>query len=196
MPPTDAAADSGAVTAALLAWRRGDAASADRLLDLVYPELHRIAEREMRRERGGHTLQPTAVVHEVFLKLVDQTRVEWQNRAHFLGVAARAMRRLLVDHARGRNRDKRGGGATRVELDAAAAAGRLSTPPPSVDLLALDQAIDRLAALDSVQARLVELRFFGGLSIEEAAEVLAISTATAGRDFRSARAFLVRELGA
>lgn len=189
-------ADSGAVTAALLSWRRGDRASGDRLLELVYPELHRIAEREMRRERAGHTLQSTAVVHEAYLKLVDQTRVEWKNRAHFLGVAARAMRRLLVDHARGRSRQKRGGDATRLELDLAAAGERgRSTPPPSFDVLALDQALERLAALDRVQAELVELRFFGGLSIEEAAEALGVSTATAGRDFRSAKAFLARELG-
>jgi RNA polymerase sigma factor (TIGR02999 family) len=196
MPTPDPPADSGAVTAALLAWRRGDPASGDRLLELVYPELHRIAEREMRREREGHTLQPTAVVHEAYLKLVDQKRVEWRNRAHFLGVAARAMRRLLVDHARGRSRDKRGGDARRLDLESAADDTGLSTPPPSVDILALDQALDRLAALDPGQAELVELRFFGGLTIEEAAEALGISTATVGRDFRSARAFLARELGA
>ena len=196
MPTPDPPADSGTVTAALLAWRRGDPASGDRLLELVYPELHRIAEREMRREREGHTLQPTAVVHEAYLKLVDQKRVEWRNRAHFLGVAARAMRRLLVDHARGRSRDKRGGDARRLDLEAAADDTGLSTPPPSVDILALDQALDRLAALDPGQAELVELRFFGGLTIEEAAEALGISTATVGRDFRSARAFLARELGA
>jgi RNA polymerase sigma factor (TIGR02999 family) len=196
MPTPDPPADSGTVTAALLAWRRGDPASGDRLLELVYPELHRIAEREMRREREGHTLQPTAVVHEAYLKLVDQKRVEWRNRAHFLGVAARAMRRLLVDHARGRSRDKRGGDARRLDLEAAADDTGLSTPPPSVDILALDQALNRLAALDPSQAELVELRFFGGLTIEEAAEALGISTATVGRDFRSARAFLARELGA
>ena len=184
-----------AITAALVAWGRGDAGSGDRLLELVYPELHRIAEREMRRERGNHTLQPTAVVHEAYLKLVDQTRVEWKSRAHFLGVAAQAMRRLLVDHARGRKRDKRGGGATHVELGAAGEPA-LATPPPSVDILALDQALERLEALDAAQAKLVELRYFGGLSIEEAAGLLGISTATAGRDFRSARAFLARELGA
>lgn len=190
--------DSGPspVTEALVAWGRGDSGAADRLLELVYPELHRIAERQMRRERGGHTLQPTALVHEAYLKLVDQSRVDWRNRAHFLGVAAQAMRRLLVDHARGRDRDKRGGGATMVELDSAAGEAGLAAPGRSVDLLALDQALERLAALDAAQARLVELRFFGGLSIEEAAHALGISTATAGRDFRSARAFLARELGA
>jgi len=196
MPAPEVPAESGAVTAALLAWRRGDTASGNRLLELVYPELHRIAERAMRRESSGHTLQPTAVVHEAYLKLVDQTRVEWRNRAHFLGVAAQAMRRLLVDHARGRLRDKRGGAGTRVEMDSAAEDAGLSTPPPSVDILALDQALERLAALDRDQAQLVELRYFGGLTVEETAEALGISTATVGRDFRSARAFLARELGA
>jgi RNA polymerase sigma factor (TIGR02999 family) len=150
----------------------------------------------MRRERAGHTLQPTALVHEAYLKLVDQNRVDWRNRAHFLGVAAQAMRRLLVDHARARARDKRGSGATLVEIESAAGAPGLAVAARSVDLLALDQALDRLAALDPAQARLVEMRFFGGLSVEEAAEALGISTATAGRDFRSARAFLARELGA
>lgn len=188
--------ERSAITGALVAWGRGEAGAADRLLELVYPELHKIAEREMRRESPGHTLQPTAVVHEVYLKLVDQSRVDWKNRAHFLGVAARAMRRLLVDHARSRLRAKRGGGATLVEIDSAVAERGLAVQARSVDLLALDQALDRLAALDATQARLVELRFFGGLSVEETAEALGISTATAGRDFRSARAFLARELGA
>jgi len=195
MPTGDQAPARSAVTGALVAWGRGEAGAADRLLELVYPELHRIAEREMRRERVGHTLQPTAVVNEAYLKLVDQSRVDWKSRAHFLGVAAQAMRRLLVDHARGRLRDKRGGGATLVEIDSAAAAPGLAVPARSVDLLALDQALERLADLDAAQARLVELRFFGGLSVEETAEALGISTATAGRDFRSARAFLARELG-
>lgn len=185
-----------AVTAALAAWGRGEPGAADRLLELVYPELHRIAARQMRREREGHTLQPTAVVHEAYLKLVDQSRVDWRNRAHFLGVAAQAMRRLLVDHARGRARDKRGGGATLVEIESAAGEAGLAVAARSLDVLALDQALERLAVLDPAQARLVELRFFGGLSVEEAAEALGISTATAGRDFRSARAFLASELGA
>ena len=188
--------ERNAVTAALVAWKDGAAGAADRLLELIYPELHRIAERQMRRERAGHTLQPTALVHEAYLKLVDQSHVDWRNRAHFLGVAAQAMRRLLVDHARGRDRDKRGGGATLLELDSAAGEAGLAVAGRSVDLLALDQALERLAVLDPAQARLVELRFFGGLSVEEAAEALGVSTATAGRDFRSARAFLARELGA
>ncbi|MBZ0090440.1 MAG: RNA polymerase subunit sigma-70, partial [Thermoanaerobaculia bacterium] len=112
MEPGRGGSEPSAVTAALVAWGRGDDGAADRLLELVYPELHRMAERQMRREREGHTLQPTALVHEAYLKLVDQSHVDWRNRAHFLGVAAQAMRRLLVDHARGRSRDKRGGGAT------------------------------------------------------------------------------------
>ena len=186
----------GAVTAALVAWGRGETEAAGRLLELVYPELHRLAVRQMRREREGHTLQPTALVHEAYLKLVDQTRVDWRNRAQCLGVAAQAMRRLLVDHARGRARDKRGGGATLVEIESAAGEAGLAVAARSVDLLALDLALERLAVLDPLQARLVELRFFGGLSVEEAAEALGISTASAGRDFRSARAFLARELGA
>ena len=188
--------EQSAVTAALVAWGRGDSGAGDRLLELVYPELHRIAERQMRREREGHTLQPTALVHEAYLKLVDQSRVDWRNRAHYLGVAAQAMRRLLVDHARGRARDKRGGGATLVELDSVAGEAGLAVQTRRVDLLALDQALERLTTLEAAQARLVELRFFGGLSVEEAAETLGVSTATAGRDFRSARAFLARELGA
>lgn len=195
MGPGRGGSEPSAVTAALVAWGRGDAGAGDRLLDLVYPELHRIAERQMRRERPGHTLQPTAVVHEAYLKLVDQSRVDWRNRAHFLGVAAQAMRRLLVDHARGRARDKRGGGATLVEIDSAAGEAAAAVPARSVDLLAFDQALERLAALDATQAKLVELRFFGGLTVDEAAEALAISTATAGREFRSARAFLALELG-
>lgn len=188
--------EQSAVTAALVAWGRGESGAADRLLELVYPELHRIAARQMRRERGGHTLQPTALVHEAYLKLVDQTRVDWRNRAHFLGVASQAMRRLLVDHARGRARDKRGGGATLVEVESLEAENASAAQPRGIDLLALDQALERLAALDAGQARLVELRFFGGLTIEEAARALGTSTASAGRDFRSARAFLARELDA
>ena len=195
MGPGRGGSEPSEVTAALVAWGQGEAGAANRLLELVYPELHRIAVRQMRRERGGHTLQPTALVNEAYLKLVDQSRVDWRNRAHFLGVAAQAMRRLLVDHARGRARDKRGGGATLVEIDSAAGEAAAAVPARSVDLLALDQALERLAALDATQAKLVELRFFGGLSVDEAAEALAISTATAGRDFRSARAFLARELG-
>jgi RNA polymerase sigma factor (TIGR02999 family) len=194
MTERDGEPERSAITRALLAWGEGEPGAADRLLELVYPELHRIAAREMRRERRGHTLQPTAVVHEAFLRLVDHAQVGWRDRAHFLGVAARVMRRLLVDHARARDRVKRGGGGTRVELEAAGE--RAAVTPRAVDLIALDEALERLARLDAGQARLVELRYFGGLSIEEAAAALGVSTATVGRDSRSARAFLARELGA
>jgi RNA polymerase sigma factor (TIGR02999 family) len=144
----------------------------------------------MRRERGAHTLQPTAVVHEAYLRLNDHDRIDWQGRSHFFGVAARAMRHLLVDHARRRESLKRGGGATRVELaDEAAAAG-----PRAVDVLDLDRALARLEAADARQARVVELRFFGGLSVEETADAMAMSPVWVKRTFRSARAFLAREL--
>jgi RNA polymerase sigma factor (TIGR02999 family) len=180
----------GAITALLLDWSHGDPEALEKLVPLVYAELRHLAERSLRRERAAHTLQPTAVVHEAFLKLVDQQRVEWKSRAHFFAIAAQAMRRLLVDHARARNAEKRGGFATRVALEDAVAA----TPPVDVDLLALDEALDRLGALDAGQARVVELRFFGGLTIEETAEVVGSSPATVKRDWQSARAWLFREL--
>jgi RNA polymerase sigma factor (TIGR02999 family) len=180
----------GEVTAALASWREGDPEAAQRLFALVYPELHRLAEGAMRRERGAHTLQPTAVVHEAYLRMNDHDRIDWQDRSHFFGVAARAMRHLLVDHARRRESLKRGGGATRVELaEGAAAAG-----PRAVDVLDLDRALARLEAADARQARVVELRFFGGLSVEETADAMAMSPVWVKRTFRSARAFLAREL--
>jgi len=180
----------GAITALLLDWSHGDAEALEKLVPLVYGELKRLAERSLRRERSGHTLQPTAVVHEAFLKLVDQQRVEWKSRAHFFAIASQAMRRLLVDHARARRAEKRGGYATRVVLDEATRA----TPPVDLDLLALDDALDRLSSLDAGQARVVELRFFGGLTVEETAEVVGASAATVKRDWRSAKAWLFREL--
>lgn len=185
----------GAVTEALQGWSAGDPRAGEQLLALVYPELRKIAEREMRREREGHTWQPTALVHEAYLKLVDQSRVTWRNRAHFLGVAAQAMRRLLVDHARGRLRQKREGEVIRLTLDPNELAAEGTSCLDFVEILALDQALERLANLDPQQARLVELRCFAGLSLEEAAEALGVSTATVGRSFRSARAFLAREMG-
>ncbi len=162
----------------------------DELLPLIEHELRRRAAGYMRRERQNHTLQPTALVNEAFLKLVDQRNVRWQNRAHFFAVASQAMRRILVDHARTRHRAKRGGSAPPVTLDEAmiAAEGR------SIDLLALDQALERLAALDPRQARIVELRFFGGQSVEETAEILSISPATIKREWSMARAWLHAEL--
>jgi len=188
----DAAAPHGEVTRLLIAWNEGDPKAVERLMPLVYAELRQIAERQFRRERVGHTLQPTAVVHEAYFKLVDQTRVTWKNRGHFFAIAAQAMRRILIDHARAREADKRGGGETQVTLDVG-----IASPEPAgdFDLLALDEALVRLKALDDVQARIVELRFFGGLSIEQTAEAMEISASSVKRDFRSARAWLFRELG-
>ncbi len=181
----------GEVTGLLLAWNGGDRGAVERLMPLVYSELREIAERQFRRERKGHTLQPTAVVHEAYFRLVDQTRVTWKNRSHFLAIASQAMRRILIDHARGRDAEKRGGHAERVTLDLEVASPE---PGPEVDILALDQALERLKELDGAQAQIVELRFFGGLTIEETAEVMEVSPSSIKRDFRSARAWLYREL--
>jgi RNA polymerase sigma factor (TIGR02999 family) len=182
------------VTQLLVAWGAGDAAAGDRLVPAVYAELRRQAARAMRRESFENTLQTTALVHEAYLRLVDQRRVVWRSRAHFFGVAAQLMRRILVDHARGRHAAKRGGGLQQlalldadVAIPAAAEAG--------VEVIALHEALERLAALDPVQARLVELRYFGGLSIEETAEALDVSPATVKREWAIARAWLRRELG-
>jgi RNA polymerase sigma factor (TIGR02999 family) len=182
----------GEVTRLLLAWNQGDQSAIERLMPLVYDELRRLAERHFRRERVGHTLQPTAVVHEAYFRLVDQTRVTWKNRGHFFAVASQAMRRILVDYARARAADKRGGGEKRVTLASAEASPE---PADELDLLALDEALTRLKGLDGAQAQIVELRFFGGLSIEETAEALETSASSVKREFRSARAWLYRELG-
>jgi RNA polymerase sigma factor (TIGR02999 family) len=178
------------VTRLLRAWSDGEAAAGDALLDAVYGELRGMARGYLSRERSDHTLPPTALVHEAYLKLVEQQHVRWQNRAHFFAIAARVMRRILVDHARARASIKRGGGERVILVDDEA---RLE--PPRVDLLALDVALDRLAAIDSRQAQLVELRFFGGLTVDEAATVLSVATVTAKRDWAMARAWLYRELG-
>jgi RNA polymerase sigma factor (TIGR02999 family) len=162
----------------------------DELLPLIQAELRRQAARYLRRERPNHTLQPTALVNEAFLRLVQQRDVRWQNRAHFLGIAAQAMRRILVDHARTHGRTKRGGGATRVTLDEAVAAAK----ERSIDLIALDQALERLTREDPRQAKIVELRFFGGLSVEETAVVMDISPATVKRDWTMAKAWLYSQL--
>jgi RNA polymerase sigma factor (TIGR02999 family) len=183
-PPRD-------VTALLLAWRSGDAQAGEQLLPMVYEELHRQAARAMRREDEAHTLQPTALVHEAYLRLVDQRRVEWKNRAHFFGVAAQAMRRVLVDHARSRLAEKRGGALQRVTLGDA---GSEPNAHDGLEVLALHEALERLAALDPEQARLVELRYFGGLGIDETAEALGVSSATVKREWAVARAWLRREL--
>ena len=180
------------VTGLLLAWGRGDQSAADRLVPAVYDELRRQAERAMRREGSEHTLQATALVHESYLRLVDQRRVEWRNRAHFFAIAATVMRRILVDHARARLTAKRGGGVAPITLAGAEQGGPQETD--DVDLLALHEALERLAALDPDQARLVELRYFGGLTIEETAAALDVSPATVKREWALARAWLRREL--
>lgn len=174
----------------------GHSDAGERLLPLVYDELRQLARGYMSRERSDHTLQPTALVHEAYLRLVDQREVAWKNRAHFLAIAARAMRRVLLDHARSHKAEKRGGGRkeTFVEGALAGKTGEGSGGTGTLDILALDQALDRLAAFDPRGLRVVELRYFAGLDVEETAEVLGLSTATVKRDWRDARAWLRREL--
>ena len=179
------------VTGLLLDWSDGDSTALDRLMPFLIADLRRQAAAYMRRERRGHTLQPTALVNEVYLRLVDQKRTRWKDRAHFFAVAAQLMRRILVDHARGRGRRKRGGDAQRVSLDEARDVALVR----DVDVLALDQALDELARLDARQARVVELRFFGGLSLAEIAEVHGVHPITVSRDWRNARAWLLCHLG-
>jgi RNA polymerase sigma factor (TIGR02999 family) len=179
------------VTQLLDEWSRGDRRALDRLLPLVYAELRRIAPRRLRRERDGHTLQPTALVHEAYLRLVEQRSVDWRSRAHFYGVAAQMMRRVLVDHARRQAAKKRGDPGQRVPLDDIAE----TAAAPQIPVLALDDALSRLEQLDRGLARIVELRAFGGLTIDEAAHVLNVSPSTAKREWRTAKAWLARELG-
>jgi RNA polymerase sigma-70 factor, ECF subfamily len=181
---------SSNVTRMLQDWSAGDPSAADRLLPVVYGELRRLAAGCLRRERTGHTLQPTALVNEAWMKLAGQD-APWQNRAHFLGVAAGAMRRILVDHARRRHAQKRGGGDLRVTLTDGVAA---SASGGDVDLVLLDGALERLAALDARQARMVTMRFFAGLTVEETAEALGVSEKTVKRDWAAAKAWLRREL--
>jgi RNA polymerase sigma factor (TIGR02999 family) len=178
------------ITALLHAWADGDAGALQELLPLVYADLRQRAAAYMRRERQNHTLEPTALVHEAFLRLVDQRRAAWQNRGQFFGVASQMMRRILVDRARARRMAKRSGRWARVTLDE----GARAASPVTVDVLDLDAALTRLAAFDSRKCQLAELRFFGGLSLEESGEVLGISVATAERDWRAARAWLLKEL--
>jgi RNA polymerase sigma-70 factor (ECF subfamily) len=178
------------ITELLIDWNRGESDALDRLLPLVEAELRRIAGRHMRREGPGHTLQTTALVHEAYLKLVDQRRVRWQNRAHFFALAAQIMRRILLDHARARARAKRGGGAVHVDIAEAA----VVTPEKSEDLLALDEALERLSEFDPVKGRIVEMRHFGGLSVDEVAEVLSLAPVTVMRHWSLAKAWLKREL--
>lgn len=179
------------ITEILQDWSDGKREALNQLLPLVYAELHRQASRYLRRERKDHTLQSTALINEAYLKLIDQTRVQWRNRAHFFAIAAQAMRRILVDHARSRLRDKRGGAWEEVALDDAA---QLAGKGPTVDLLALDDALKRLAEMDEQKARIVELRYFSGLSVKETAAVLDVSTNTIERHWTMAKAWLLREL--
>jgi len=181
------------ITGLLLAWGKGDTTAGNRLLSAIYDELHRQAARAMRRENEGNTLQATALVHEAYIRLIDQRRVEWRNRAHFFGVAAQMMRRVLVDRARARLATKRGGDFQQVTLGDAEADDAENA---SLDVLALHEALERLATLDPDQARLVELRYFGGLNIDDTAEALGVSPATVKREWAVARAWLRRELGA
>ena len=178
------------VTELLLEWRRGDSNALDRLTPIVYGELRRIAHRYMQHEREGHTLQTTALVNEAYLRLVGQQRIEWQNRAHFFGVMAQVMRHVLIDHARGRSSAKREGLSRQVPLDESA----VMTEARAAELVALDEALDELAELDPRKSRVVELRYFGGLSLEETAHVLEVSVMTVRRDWRAAKAWLYKKV--
>ena len=179
------------MTALLQAWSAGDRTALDRLVPIVHAELRRLARRYMRQERAGHTLQTTALINEAYIRLVDAQGVNWQNRAHFFGISARVMRQVLVDFARRRGYQKRGGGEQRVPLDEAL----LVAETPDQDLVALDEALTALAAVDPRKSRAIELRFFGGVSIEEAALLLEVSPETVKRDCRLAKAWLLRWLG-
>lgn len=197
-PPDDKKLNDATVTAGvtqlLFRYGRGEPQALEKLLPLVYQELRQLAKSYMRRENSAHTLQPTALVHEAFFKLIDQKETDWQNRAHFFGVAAQLMRRILIDHARSRQAAKRGGAGPKLSFDEAIHWEAAEEGAP--DLLALDLALQRLANLDERQSKVVELRYFGGLSIEEVAEVLKTSPATVKRDWTLAKAWLQRELSA
>ena len=176
------------LTELLIEWRQGDKAALDKLTPLVYDELRRIAHRYVQRERDGHTLQTTALVNEAYLRLASQQKIEWQNRAHFFAVTAQVMRHILIDHARRRHYVKRGGELAQVSLEEAAG----MTQQRAAELVALDEALDELAKFDARKSRVVELRYFGGLSLEETAEVLEISPMTVRRDWRAAKAWLYK----
>jgi RNA polymerase sigma factor (TIGR02999 family) len=181
---------SNAVSGLLRAWSKGDARAREKLMPLVYEELRRQAAAYLRRERTDHTLQPTALVNEAYLRLIGQDRIVWQNRAHFYGVAAQMMRRILVDHAREHGRGKRFGAAVRVALDESVG----TTEPRDCELLLLDQALEELAAIDPQQAQIVELRYFGGLTEVEVANVLAVSRSTVTREWLIAKGWLYRRI--
>ena len=182
--------ETSAVSGLLRAWGNGDLESREKLMPLVYAELRRRAAAYLDRERKDHTLQPTALVHEAYLRLIGQQRIVWQNRAHFFAIAAQTMRRILVDHARGRGRDRRFGGAIRVTLDERL----VTTKPAECDMLLLNQALDELAGLDARQAHIVELRYFGGLSEREIASVLDVSRSTVTREWVIAKGWLFRRI--
>jgi RNA polymerase sigma factor (TIGR02999 family) len=184
------AAASPNITQLLAAWRGGNQLARDQLIETLYDELRRLAHHHLRRERPGHTLQTTALLHDAYLQLVDQRQVEWQNRAHFFGIAAHLMRRILVEHARKATALKRGGDAVRVPLDDDIS----NAPDHDITVVALDDALTALGALDPQQSRVVELRFFGGLTVEDTAEVLGVSPRTIKREWRLAKAWLQREL--
>ena len=185
--------DSGEqITQLLQSWQKGDAQSGEDVVPLVYAELRRIARMRLSAERAGHTLQPTALVHEAWLRLMQQHGANWQNRAQFFAIAAQAMRRILVDHARRRQTDKRNAGEAPITLESVE--DSIASPVPDQEMLALDAALEQLSSLDPRQARIVELRFFGGLSIEEAATVLDLSPTTVKREWATARAWLFREI--
>jgi RNA polymerase sigma factor (TIGR02999 family) len=177
-------------TRLLVEWQTGNQEARDRLIDAVYDELRRLAHHHLRRERPGHTLQTTALVHDAYLQLVDQQRVQWQSRAHFFGIAAHLMRRILVEYARRRAAGKRGGGVLRIPLDPE----MCSASERDVAVVAIDDALNALAAVDGEQSRIVELRFFAGLTVEETAGVLGVSPRTVKREWRLAKAWLQREL--
>lgn len=183
--------NAAAVTEMLKEWSEGNTRVLDNLMPVVYEELRRQASHFLRKERAGHTLQTTALIHEAYLKLIDQRAVEWQNRAHFFAIASTAMRRILVDYARERHREKRGGAAENLPLDDAL---QISSKEKSIDLVALDEALTRLAEFDPRQARIVELRYFSGLDHEETAAVLGVSNATVRRDWNFAKAWLRQEI--
>jgi RNA polymerase sigma factor (TIGR02999 family) len=178
------------ITKLLVDWRKGNKAALDVLTPLVYQELRRIADSYIRREKPGHTLQPTALIHEAYMRMVDQSLPEWQNRAHFFGVSAQIMRQILVDHARGRQAAKRGGGVRRVPIEDAV----IYSEEKAADIIALDDALQELAKLDDRKVRIIEFRYFGGLSVEDTAEALGISVATVGREMRMAQAWLMRQM--
>jgi RNA polymerase sigma factor (TIGR02999 family) len=182
-------AHNGEITQLLVAWSHGEETALEMLTPIIYGELRRLAQSYMRQERADHTLQSTAVVHEAFIRLIDQN-VEWKSRAHFFAIAAKMMRRILVDHARARSTSKRGVGMARVDVEEQA----IESQERSVDLLALDEALEHLARIDPQRSRIVELRYFGGLSNEESANVLGISPATVQRQWSGAKAWLYREL--